>query len=322
MARPLRIEFPGAWYHVMNRGAGYRSIFSQDEHRSLFLDLLGEVSRMFRVETHAYCLMDNHYHLLVHTPEGNLQRGMRHLNGVYTQRYNRMEKTDGALFRGRYKAILIEPDAYLLNVSRYIHLNPVAAGLTEKAADFPWSSFRTYVGEALAPEWLRCDFVLGMIGQRRQQERYRSFVEAGMDEVTETFYSEGKRSPIFGSDGFRAGMLSNRAADPEIPEIRQAVSRPSLALIVAAVAEVFSVKEEQILQQSRGRGRKNTARSAALYVARKIAGFSLHEIVSYFGLGHYASVSGAVTRFQKAIAEEATLEKMITRVADKIKTKI
>ncbi len=112
MARPLRINYPGAWYHVMNRGGGYRTIFNDDHQRCVFLELLADLNRMFRLEFHAYCLMDNHYHLLAHTPEGNLQRGMRHLNGVYTQRYNRIEKTDSPLFRGRYKAIVIEPDAY------------------------------------------------------------------------------------------------------------------------------------------------------------------------------------------------------------------
>ena len=104
MSRPLRIEYSGAWYHVMNRGAGYRNIYHEDNHRFLFLDLLSEIDRMFRVETHGYCLMDNHYHLLLHTPEGNLQRAMRHLNGVYTQRYNRSkEKKQTDLYSGGAK---------------------------------------------------------------------------------------------------------------------------------------------------------------------------------------------------------------------------
>jgi len=134
----------------MNRGGGHRTIFNDDRQRGLFLELLADLNRMFRIEIHAYCLMDNHYHLLGHTPAGNLQRGMRHLNGVYTQRYNRIVKTDGPLFRGRYKTILIEPDAYLLNVGRYIHLNLGTARLIEGA----WSSYRA----AWVPEWLYCGF--------------------------------------------------------------------------------------------------------------------------------------------------------------------
>ena len=112
MARPLRIEFEGAWYHVMNRGAGRHWIFKSDGHKQYFLSLLETVTQRFNVEVHAYCLMDNHYHLMIHTPEGNLQRVMRHINGVYTQYFNRSESRDGPLFRGRYKSILVDAKAY------------------------------------------------------------------------------------------------------------------------------------------------------------------------------------------------------------------
>lgn len=322
MARPLRIEFPHAWYHVMNRGTGHQTIFHQDQHRGLFLELLGELNRMFRVETHAYCLMDSHYHLLIHTPEGNLQRGMRHLNGVYTQRYNRIEKTDGPLFRGRYKAILIEPDAYLLNVSRYIHLNPVAAGLTDCATDYPWSSFGAYAGKVLAPEWLHSNFILAMIGLHHPRAGYRSFVEAGIDEETATFFGKKKHSPILGNDVFRDRILSNLEANPEVPELREAIPTPSLSLIVTMVAEILSVSEEVILAGARGRGKKNLGRTVAIYIARKFAGFPLNEIASYFGLAHYASVSGIVTRFQRTIEIDIKLGNLIEDIANKIKAKI
>jgi putative transposase len=131
MPRPLRLEYENAWYHVMNRGAARQDIYKNDQHRLLFLNLLKEASLYYNIEIHAYCLMDNHYHLLIHTPRGNLSQAMRHINGLYTQVFNRSEKIDGSLFRGRYKAILVEEDSYLLQVSRYIHLNPVTAGLTQ-----------------------------------------------------------------------------------------------------------------------------------------------------------------------------------------------
>ena len=322
MARPLRINYPGAWHHVMNRGGGYRTIFNDDRQRGLFLELFSDLNRMFRLEIHAYCLMDNHYHLLVHTPAGNLQRGMRHLNGVYTQRYNRIEKTDGPLFRGRYKAILIEPDAYLLNVSRYIHLNPVAAGSIESALDYRWSSYGAYVGDAGVPEWLHTDFILGMIGQDHRPACYRSFVETGIDRETATFFSKRKWRPILGSDGFRERILSNVESHPEIPEIREAASIPSLSLIVMTVADLLSVSEEEVLRTgSRGRGKRNPGRMAALYIARKIAGYPLNEIALYFGFGHYASVSGIVTRCQRAIEIDITWADTINNIADIIKAK-
>ena len=322
MARPLRIEFSGAWYHVMNRGAGFRDVFHNDKHRGLFLDVLGELDRMFRTQTHAYCLMDSHYHLLVHTPDGNLQRGMRHLNGVYTQRYNRMEETDGPLFRGRYKAILIEPDSYLLNVSRYIHLNPVAAGLVERASDCPWSSYGGYIGSTSAQEWLHTQFILSMIGQRHRRERYRSFVETGIDHETAAYYNKRKSSSILGSDTFRKDMLSKLKATAEIPETRRVVSASSLSLIINIVAEIFSVPSKSLMQVSRGRGSNNPGRRAAIYVARRIAGIPLNEIALYFDIGHYASVSGIVTRFQKAIEADPQLGNTMDEIAKKIKAKI
>ena len=151
MSRPLRVEFPGAWYHVMNRGAGRKNIFRQPEHRQLFHDLLMEIRSVYGWEVHAYCLMSNHYHLLLHTPLANLGRAMRHLNGVYTQRFNRSVKTDGPLFRGRYKAILVDADNYLLQVSRYIHRNPVEAGQPQWMQDLLWTSYPVYVGKRKKP---------------------------------------------------------------------------------------------------------------------------------------------------------------------------
>ena len=187
MSRPLRIEFPNAYYHVMNRGAGRLPIFQQDDHRFLFLELLREIHGMFNVGVHAYCLMDNHYHLLLSTPNANLSRVMRHLNGVYTQRYNRSAETDGALFRGRYKSILVDVDSYLLNVSRYIHMNPVAAGLVKTATRYPWSSYPVFIGEKECPPWLDISMTLSMIGQHQQKQRYQAFVEGGVDRNTANF---------------------------------------------------------------------------------------------------------------------------------------
>lgn len=180
----------------MNRGAGYHDIYRNDEHRRLFLDLLRELHQTFLVSIHAYCLMDNHYHLLLETPMGNLCRAMRYLNGVYTQRYNRDVRSDGPLFRGRFKAILVDVDAYLLNVSRYIHRNPIEASTVRKAEKYRWSGYRAYICQIRGPTGLTTHKTFSMIGDRNQVSRYRAFVEAGLDEMTEQFY--GKRSkPLF-----------------------------------------------------------------------------------------------------------------------------
>ena len=145
MARPLRVEYPDAVYHVMNRGAARQPIFLTQADRKRFLQVLEEAWKRWRFKVHAYCLTDNHYHLCLQTPEAKLSRIMRHLNGVYTQRYNRIHDRDGPLFRGRYKALLIEVEDYLGQVVRYIHLNPVAAGIARQPQDYRWSSPPDYL---------------------------------------------------------------------------------------------------------------------------------------------------------------------------------
>jgi len=142
MSRPLRIEYPDAWYHVMNRGRRSEEIFTDKQDYNTFLQLIRESIEMWNVRVGAYCLMTNHYHLLIQTPEANLSRCMRHLNGVYTQRFNKLHHLDGQLFRGRYKSILVDADSYLLQLANYIHRNPLRAGLVEKLDEYSWSSHK------------------------------------------------------------------------------------------------------------------------------------------------------------------------------------
>jgi len=153
MPRPHRIEYHDAYYHVMNRGRGYQRIFHTPPYYNAFLTTLADAHERFGVMIHGYCLMGNHYHLLLQTPHGNLGRAMRHINGVYTQRYNRLKQTDGPLFRGRYKAILVDEDNYLLQLSRYIHRNPVETKppLVKSLDTYPWSSYPAYINHTKGP---------------------------------------------------------------------------------------------------------------------------------------------------------------------------
>lgn len=317
MSRPLRIEFEGACCHVMNRGAGRQAIFARDEHRRIYLDLLREVTEMFRADIHAYCLMETHYHLLVSTPDGNLNRIMRHLGGVYTQRYNRLENTDGPLFRGRYKAILVDADAYLLCVSRYIHLNPVAAGLVEKAHQFPWSSYRAYVGGTRPPSWLNTGATLAMVGTRSCRQRYQQFVEGGLDTETQRFYE--KHSPIFGRPAFVRKIGKRIKPHREVPDHQKIRSPISLSQLATVTAEVFNTDRAQIIRATRGRGRYNAARGAAMYLSRKVAGYSLTAIADYFGLASYGSASGQIHRFQQVLANDPDIKNLTARIERKIK---
>lgn len=212
MARPLRIEYPDAWYHVMNRGAGKKKIFHTNNHYQLFLGLLDEITHRHQIQIHAYCLMPNHYHLLINTPLGNLNKVMKHLNGVYTQSYNRLQKTDGPLFRGRYKSIIIDETEYLLVLNRYIHLNPVLARIVKKPEQYQWSSYRSYLNPKTAPSWITTKYTLDNFESNMQQKTYQIFIEEGVqdhNEIPDPILKKMKRLPILGSNSFIKTVIKN-----------------------------------------------------------------------------------------------------------------
>lgn len=182
MSRPLRIEYPGAYYHITSRGDRREAIYEDDEDRETFLRLLDDVVDRFEWRCHTYCEMTNHYHLFVETGQANLSKGMRHLKGVYTQFSNRRHGRTGHLFQGRYKAILIDSDAYFLELSRYIALNPVRAGLVEAPSDWKWSSYRATAGMERRPSCLTTNAMLAAFGKKKGEARvrYRQFVQAGI----------------------------------------------------------------------------------------------------------------------------------------------
>jgi len=169
MARPIRIEFCGALYHVTSRGDRREAIYEDDDDRARFLDILAQVVADANWLCHAYCLMSNHYHLVIETPDKNLAKGMRQLNGVYTQSSNRRHGRVGHLFQGRYKAIVVDADSHLLELTRYVVLNPVRAGMVAEPAAWPWSSYRATVGIDALPPWLVVDGLLAQFGTRRAQ---------------------------------------------------------------------------------------------------------------------------------------------------------
>jgi putative transposase len=189
MPRPLRTDFPGAWHHVMNRGADHREIFEHDVDYDIFLDSLALASDRSNLEVHAYCLMTNHFHLLVRSLEGQLAGGMQFLIGRFTRLINLRVGRDGSLFRGRYASVLVGSDAHLVQVCRYIHLNPVAARMTSRPEAWPWSSAAAYSGAAQPAPWLKTEFVLELFGTGDRMSAYRDFVAAGADRSTLDFYA-------------------------------------------------------------------------------------------------------------------------------------
>jgi len=205
MARPLRIEYEGAVYHVTSRGNAKSNIYLSDEDREMFLDVLEHVVDRFGWICHAYCLMSNHYHLMIETPQSNLSRGMRQLNGMYTQRFNREHNQVGHVFQGRFKAIVVDKDAYLLELSRYIVRNPVAANMVKDASAWSWSSYRATAGEVKALPFLHVDWLLSQFGHSKAQARsaYAAFVDK--DEGHGVWH-QLNGPDILGDDEFRSQL--------------------------------------------------------------------------------------------------------------------
>ncbi len=228
MARPLRLEFSGALYHVTSRGNRREDIYFGDVDRDMWLDVLGNVCSRYNWVVHAYCQMTNHYHLLVETVDGNLSRGMRQLNGNYTQRINRTHGLVGHLFQGRYKAILVQKDAYLLELTRYVVLNPIRAGMVSQLEEWPWSSHSQMIGSADTPEWLDTEWLLSQFGKKRKDAvlAYRRFVMEGKG--VSSPLEQTRHQLLLGDDGF----VEKHRVESQNEEIRELsrVHRRSMAL--------------------------------------------------------------------------------------------
>ena len=278
MARPLRIEFAGALYHLTSRGNGREAIYLSNSDREIWLEVLAEVCRRFNWVCHAYCLMGNHYHLLVETPEGNLSAGMRQLNGVYTQRFNRQHGRVGHVFQGRYKAILVDKESYLLELARYIVLNPVRAGIVRSVKDWPWSSYRATAGFAAAHPWLQTDWILSAFGRRRKiaRERYRKFIAESKD--LSSPWSQLKNQLFLGSSEFVSKMQS--LVDPD-----------------KTLDEVPLNQKRQLARSIDDYERVGESRNEAIYQAYKSGRYKMVELASHFGL-HYSSISKIIRRFE------------------------
>ncbi|MBX3305064.1 MAG: transposase [Nitrospira sp.] len=279
MARPLRIEFPGAIYHVTARGNARQAIVCDDEDRAVFLVCLGEVVLRFGWVCHAYCLMDNHYHLLIETPEGNVSRGMRQLNGVVTQRLNRRHRRVGHLFQGRFKAILVEREPYLVELCRYVVLNPIRAGLVRQLERYSWSSYPATRGLVDGPGWFSPDWVLGQFGPRRAvaQRRYAEFVADGMGRPSP--WSAVRGQTLLGSESFVDSMrplLDEKQTLKEIPRGQRLLHRPSLTQLFPK-----GVRADK-------RVRDLTIRTACVDY-----GYSMATIANHAGI-HYSTVSKIV----------------------------
>jgi len=196
MPRPFRLDYQGAWHHVMNRGAGHDAIFRDTLDRIIFLDLLQFAANRNLVRIHAYCLMGNHFHLLLENGGGSIAKTMQELTGRFTRRMNARNLSDGPIFRGRYRSVEVRRDRHLLLVSRYIHLNPVSAGLSVRPEDWRWSSAQAYVGRVAPPSWLVTNEILALF-EEPEREAHAQFLAAGVDDLTAAFYSRERLGRTF-----------------------------------------------------------------------------------------------------------------------------
>jgi len=262
----------------MNRGAGRQDIFSYDDHRLIFLELLREAHEMFRAVIHAYCLMDNHYHVLLETADGNLSKGMRHLNGVYTQYFNRQHNRVGPVFQGRYKGILVEKEAYLLELSRYVVLNPIRARMIKDMDQWKWSSYPATTGKAQAPDWLETDWLLSQFGRQRKRarERYIDFVREGVG--LPSVWENLQKQIFLGGESFvdqHQEKLNEKAELDDIPVLRKrALSKP-----ISDYQDKY--KDDNI----------------AIKAAYLTGGYTMKEIGEHF-CKHYTTISRIIKKYE------------------------
>lgn len=309
MSRPLRIEYPNAFYHVMNRGAGRRPIYLVDDDYKIFLEVLRESAKFFDIRVISYCLMSNHYHLLVQTPRANLSRAMRHLNGVYTQRFNRLHKKDGPLFRGRYKSILVQEDEYLTHLIRYIHLNPLQAGVSDDLTKYPWTSHKQYLKGTDQAPWLHVRLGLAFFSDKLKKavQDYRQFIRDGIDPKTLAFYGNKTQSPVLGDLDFlnhikEKYILTDRKLSAEIPDERKMAGAVLAKRILKETARVYS-KPEELLYLSK-RGELHPARLTALAISRELSGLRLSEIADIFRVKSYRTIASSCYRLKKLMAQD------------------
>ncbi len=312
MARPLRIEIADAIYHVMSRGNEKRNIFRDDNDYTKFLTYLSDGTQVYRYRMLAYVLMPNHYHVMLQTIEPNLSRAMHHLNTAYTVYFNKRHNRVGHLFQGRYKAILIQKNPYLLEVSRYIHLNALRAGLITDLLKYRWSSYHYYVRRRAKPRWLEVNDILEMLSEnpRKQSRLYKRFVEDGFSETSSPFEKVYAQT-ILGEQDFVDEVMDmiDLKKNQEIPASRKLIDRYGFDNILSAVSRVTNKSTAEILDG----GRFSLERKILIYFLRVKTAMSLKEIGERFGIS-YSAVSQTKKIFESNLQQDESLIGIVRKI--------
>lgn len=303
MPRPLRLEYEGAFHHVMNRGRNHQTIFHDDRYFAAFITTLQEASERYNAVIHAYCLMTNHYHLLIETPKANLSQIMQHINGKYTQRYNRMRGNDGTLFRGRYKSVLVDEDSYLLQLSRYIHRNPleVKRRMIEKLEDYRWSSYSAYINQSTAPKWLMREKTYQKLGQKQRYRGYQIYVEKGVDEDIKRFYGKDNILGVLGDKEYRE-TKRDEVENADLLAIRAALQdKPSMKELLQLVSELTGERASNLKIPGKKSATGSGKRAFAIYVCKTYSSATYKAVADFFNLTHVGSVCYPLARIKREI---------------------
>lgn len=322
MSRAWRIEYEGALYHLLSRGNEGRDIFINDKDRFVFLDTIGEMSERYEIDVSAYVLMGNHYHLLARTKRANLKRAMHWFGTVYTQRFNRRHLRSGHLFQGRYKSIIVQNDTYLLQLSYYIHRNPLRAGIVRRLADYRWSSYRFYAYGRKAPDWLSTVLILSQF--EKEEDRHKTYREKVQKYAREEkrLLEDLRHGLILGSKQFvekiRKQYLPAKS-DSSIPQQNElAKGLDSSSFLNKVQRLLLKYDLQHFVQTERLRGAEKDNRDLLLYTIWRSGKLTNAQIGRLFGLS-YSAVSHAVKSLKVRMHENSALQEKYKQLNSQFK---
>ncbi len=312
MARPLRIEFPGAFYHIVQRGIEKKDIFTVDADKKKFLSYLNSAYLSYRAVFHAYVLMNNHYHLILETPHASLSKVMHYINASYAIYFNVKYKRVGPLYQGRFKALLVEQDEYLHYLSCYIHLNPVRAGIVKLPQEYVYSSYNDFVSNKTPPQWLNTNFILSMFNGKtsRAKNMYKYFVIENIGKEKDIITRNTKKGLLLGTDNFFT-HIKEKYIDakeiPEIPALKQFKTKKEPSL-----ENIKSLAEKHILNN------KRLSRSLSIYLSRKYTQRTLNEIAKFYGGLKYTGVTQVYRRMEERRGEDRAIAQLLSKLEPEI----
>ena len=320
MARSLRIEFDGALYHILSRGNERQDIFLDDGDYHIFFGVLQEMSERFQVDIFAYVLMSNHYHLLIRTNQPNLSKSMQWLGTTYTRRFNLKHTRCGHLFQGRFKSIIVQNDAYLMQLSCYIHRNPLRAGLVNRLADYCWSSYRAYAYKKNHPGWLNKELILSQFNRKDSNKAYREKVQEYSKEEAKVF-EDLRHGLVFGTKQYLDKIKANhlkKESDPELPQLNWIIRDKDPVKLLESAARAINYDVSNLLQSDRILKKDIQGRDILLYFLRETGLYTNKQIGELFGLS-YSAVSRRAKILQSEISKQPELRQKYTLIKSMIK---